>query len=156
MDRMTSMMTVSGLRDAFVGTWHLSRRIEGEDASMEGRAVFTCESDGSLLYREDGVLTLHNGQCIKSTRRYRFVFGHESLQILFNDGPDHGTLFVELSFAAGQDGIMTATDDHYCGKDIYAVQYRLNFPTAYETDVRVSGPKKHYRALTRYARALSE
>lgn len=145
-------MGVSQLLDQFEGCWQLSRRIEQEHATMRGSATFSRAENDVLLYHEEGLLTLHNGQTVRCTRRYKFLAQGESLVIRFNDGPDDGKIFVELAFSGGATGILTAADKHYCGKDIYSVVYRLNLPDSYETDVRVSGPNKDYRAVTRYTR----
>lgn len=145
-------MGVSHLLDQFEGHWQLSRRIEQEQATMQGTATFSRVENDILLYHEEGVLTLHNGQAIRCTRRYKFLAQGESLVILFNDGPDDGKTFVELAFSGGPTGVLTAVDKHYCDKDIYSVVYRLSLPDSYETDIRVSGPNKDYRAVTRYTR----
>lgn len=145
-------MGVSQLLDQFEGRWQLSRSIEQEHATMRGSATFSRAENDVLLYHEEGLLTLHNGQTVRCTRRYKFLAQGESLVIRFNDGPDDGKIFVELAFSGGTAGVLTAADKHYCGKDIYSVVYRLNLPDSYETDVSVSGPNKDYRAVTRYTR----
>src|SRR5690606_24254370 len=140
--------------NSFEGRWQLSRCIEQEGATMLGAATFARTADGGLLYEEAGLLTLRDGQTLRCTRRYRFVARGESLVILFNDGPDAGKPFVELVFADTTPGVLIAADKHFCGRDIYAVEYRLQLPASYETDVLVAGPNKRYRAVTQYAKAL--
>jgi len=143
---------ISQLLDQFEGQWQLSRSIAEEGATMRGSARFVRVTDGGLLYDEEGVLTLGNGQSIRCTRRYKFLADGERLTILFNDGQDAGKPFVELKFGDEASGLLTAADKHYCGQDVYSVVYRLSLPVSYETDVSVAGPKKHYRALTRYTK----
>ena len=146
------MPGVSQLLDHLEGHWQLSRSIEEEGAAMQGSARFVRVADDELLYDEEGMLTLSNGQVIRCTRRYRFIASGERLRVLFNDGLDVGKLFVELTFGDETPGMLAAEDKHYCGQDIYSVVYRLSLPASYETDVFVTGPKKHYRALTRYTK----
>lgn len=151
-----SVAGISQLLDHFEGQWQLSRSIAEEGATMRGSARFVRAADGGLLYDEEGMLMLGNGQSIRCTRRYKFLADGEKLTILFNDGQDAGKPFVELKFGDEASGILTAVDKHYCGQDVYSVAYRLNLPVSYETDVSVAGPKKHYRALTRYTKVTTK
>lgn len=145
-------MNVSDLLDMLEGAWRLSRSIEAEGAVMQGRAQFSRLAQDALLYREEGVLTLHNGQTVRCTRSYRFLAQGESLQIVFNDAPDAGKPFVTLRFSDAPSGVLIANDEHLCVADTYSVRYCLRLPAGYETDISVSGPQKKYRAVTRYSK----
>lgn len=147
------MITGAALLEMFEGEWDLSRRIDEENAVMIGHARFTREGSDVLRYREEGLLTLRNGQTIRCSRRYRFVAYPDSLLIEFDDGPDQGKKFVEIRFTGNPDGLMMGLDDHHCGQDLYTVEYRLSPPGCYETHVTVSGPQKAYRAVTRYQKS---
>ena len=149
-----SAMDVSQLLDLLEGSWTINRHIEQERATMQGSARFTRHAEDALLYDEEGLLTLRSGQRFRCTRRYRFLAQGDLLQIRFDDGPDSGKVFVQLRFGGEASGVLSAVDQHYCGPDIYSVHYRLHLPESYETDVFVSGPKKHYRALTRYTKIV--
>ena len=119
---------------------------------MSGEAVFTEEPGGSVLYREEGELLLRNGQTSRAYRHYRFAESDGSLLIAFADGFDSGKHFVALRFAGDLSGRMVARDTHLCGPDRYDVVYHLDFPGRFATDIRVSGPRKSYRVISRYTR----
>lgn len=146
-------MDVSHLLESLEGPWCLSRRIEPDGATMRGTAQFTRVSPDVLSYEETGWLTLGNGNVLQSTRRYRFRAQQDGMVIDFDDGPDAGKIFVTLTFATTATTDMVAADRHHCGDDVYAVQYKLRLPHAYDTVVSVTGPKKDYRITTQYVKA---
>lgn len=145
-------MDASQWLDWLEGQWRISRRVESENATLHGSATFSRIADDVLDYAEKGLLTLHNGQTIRASRRYTFLARGESVVIEFADGPDLGKPFVELLFNPSTAGVLRAADTHYCGEDTYSVTFQMSLPDAYETDIAVSGPSKSYRAITRYRR----
>jgi hypothetical protein len=123
----------SQLLGALLGSWSLNREIAAEGARMTGRAVFAEEPGGSVLYREEGMLTLGTGTTINAHRQYRFREADGALLIDFADGADHGRRFVTLRFSG--EGLLVAHDVHPCGPDWYDVTYRLSLPHSFETDI---------------------
>lgn len=140
------------LLDALLGQWQLSRVIEQEGATMQGTAQFTRAAPHVLDYTETGVLALRGGQTLRCVRRYRYTADEQSLVIAFRDGPDEGKTFVTLRFHDDAVQSVVADDTHHCGNDIYSVRFRLQLPTSYATEIDVTGPRKNYRAVTRYTR----
>jgi Family of unknown function (DUF6314) len=140
------------LRDGLAGRWAITRIIEGEGAEAVGVASLRPDGDGALAYRETCQLTLPDGRVVEAYRNYRYRFVDESIDIHFDDGPDQGPLFVRLAFARSPGGQAEASDIHHCGDDIYRVLFRLDLPSLFETEIAVSGPRKNYRAVSRYER----
>jgi hypothetical protein len=136
--------------DRLAGQWELERTFEGLGASLKGSASFTPAGPQTLAYRETGQLTHADGSRTEAYRNYVYRLAGDALEIDFGDGPDKGTLFVRLEVSAAAP--FTASATHHCGDDIYAVRYRFDLPAAFETDITVAGPKKAYRALSRYVR----
>jgi hypothetical protein len=125
---------------------------KGRAARAVGVAALRPDGDGALAYRETCQLTLSDGRVVEAYRNYRYRFVGESIEIHFDDGPDQGRLFVRLAFAQPPGGQAEAFDVHHCGDDIYRVRFRLDLPYLFETEIAVSGPRKNYRAVSRYER----
>jgi hypothetical protein len=140
------------LLDGLAGRWAIARVIEGEGAQAVGVASLRPDGVGALAYRETCQLTLSDGRVVQTYRNYRYRFVGEWIEIHFDDGPDQGRLFVRLAFAQSPGRQTEAFDIHHCGDDIYRVLFRLNLPYLFETEIAVSGPRKNYRAVSRYQR----
>ena len=140
------------LFEGLAGRWTIDRLFEGQSATLQGAASFLPDGPGALAYSEAGRLTLSDGRALQATRSYRYRFVADAVEIDFADGPDKGRLFVLLAFGPLAAGQAEASAVHHCGADAYHVRYRLNLPSAFETDIAVSGPNKAYRALSRYTR----
>jgi uncharacterized protein DUF6314 len=141
-----------GLLGALAGRWAIARVIEGEGAQAVGVASLRPDGDGALAYKEACQLTLSDGRVFQTYRNYRYRFVGEAIEIHFADGPDQGRLFVRLAFAQWAGAQAEAFDIHHCGDDIYRVLFRLDLPSQFETEITVSGPRKNYRAVSRYER----
>ena len=140
------------LLEGLAGRWAIERAFEGEGARAAGVASLRPEGVETLAYRETCQLTLSDGRVLQAYRNYRYRFVDDLLEIHFDDGPDAGRLFVKLAFAQGTGRQAEAFDVHHCGDDTYRVVFRLDLPSAFETEIVVSGPRKNYRAVSRYSR----
>ncbi|WP_246731784.1 DUF6314 family protein [Methylocapsa sp. S129] len=140
------------LPHGLAGRWAIARIFEGAGATLEGVASFLPDGPGALLYRESGQLTLADGRALQAARSYRYRFLAGAVAIDFADGSDKGRLFVRLAFGPSATAQAEASAIHHCGADVYRVLYRLSLPSAFETDIAVSGPNKAYRAISRYRR----
>jgi hypothetical protein len=137
---------------SFAGQWMFTRYIEKQAASVQGIAEFSWLDTDRLAYVERGELTLADGRSLRCERRYQFVASAADVRVEFDDGLNRGGHFVTLHFQADGDHDWLASDTHYCGQDIYVVEYRLNMPTSYDTKIIVIGPNKDYCATTRYTK----
>lgn len=138
--------------ERFLGVWTINRHIKGEGADLVGEAIFKPVDTVSVSYREQGLLTLANGQTLNTVRHYLYRFKERSILVEFADGPNLGDRFVELRFIEDAQGVMTAQDIHQCGNDAYHVRYHLQSLDAFRTDIGVQGPRKAYTAVTHYSR----
>jgi hypothetical protein len=134
----------------FTGHWTIERVIEVEGATLDGEAWLVPINAVSLSYREAGRLTLPNGHILEAHRRYLYRRVGHAIEIDFDDGPDQGRLFVSLSFRGP--ALNEAQAVHRCGGDMYEVCYRLAPPFRFETDIKIAGPRKKYRIMSRYRR----
>lgn len=151
-----------GRFNALAGRWQMSRAITGGSVGqMTGIAIVTACGPDRLDYAESGRLTLPGGPVLDVFRRYTYrLLADGRIAIDFADGPTPGARFVTLAFVAGgtegQTGGVAATwsaaDLHHCGDDLYHATMTLDLPDGFTTDIRVTGPRKDYRALTRYRR----
>ena len=140
------------LLESLAGRWAIERVYEGEGALAVGVASLGPDGAQTLAYRETCQLTLSDGQVLQAYRNYRYRFADGLLEIHLDDGPDAGRLFVRLAFAQGPRGQAEAFDVHHCGDDVYRVVFRLDLPSSFETEIVVAGPRKKYRAVSRYSR----
>jgi Family of unknown function (DUF6314) len=140
------------LLEGLTGRWTITRAFEGEGALAVGVASLHPDGAETLAYRETTQLTLSDGRVLQAYRNYRYRFVDEWIEIHFDDGPDKGRLFVRLAFAQRLSKQAEAFDIHHCGDDTYRVLFRLNLPSLFETEIAVSGPRKKYRAVSRYER----
>jgi hypothetical protein len=147
-----SERSLETLREGLAGRWTIERAYEGEGALAVGVALLRADGVEALTYRETCRLTLSDGRVLRAYRNYRYRFVGDRLEIHFDDGPDAGRLFVRLAFAQGAGERPEAFDVHHCGDDTYRVLFRLDLPSSFETEIAVSGPRKNYRAVSRYSR----
>lgn len=144
--------TAIEILEQLTGRWKIERRIENEDASFEGEALFSKIEEKTCLYRETGILRLSNGSEIEAYRSYVYRATDTRLLVEFGDGPDKGKRFVALEFQTENDSLLSAKDTHRCGDDVYLVDYRLSLPASLATKISVSGPRKDYCAHSTYSR----
>jgi hypothetical protein len=147
-----SERSLETLLKGLAGRWAVTRAFEGEGALAVGVASLRPDGAETLAYRETSQFTLSDGRVLQAYRNYRYRFVGETIEIHFDEGPGQGRLFVRLAFAQGPSKQTEAFDIHHCGDDAYRVLFRLNLPTSFETEIVVSGPRKNYRALSRYSR----
>ena len=146
--------------NALAGRWRLSRQITGGSVGrMTGIASFEACGPDCLAYAEAGQLILPGGQVLDVFRRYAYrLLADGRIAIDFADGPTPGARFVTfdfvtLDFATGDPpGAVLATDIHHCGDDVYHATIALDLPERFSTDIRVTGPRKDYRAHTQCRR----
>lgn len=124
----------------FAGHWLVSREISeatGGVARFEGRAAWM-PADRGLAYRETGTMTLDSGAVFQAERRY---FWAEDLAVHFDDGK-----FFHQVPAAG--GVVR----HWCDPDDYQLSYDFSLWPQFEVLWKVKGPRKDYKARTKYTR----
>lgn len=132
------------------GRWTLDRRIEPA-GHFRGEARFTPHGGpDSLLYREDGVLE-QDGRQIPGYREFFYRLADDRIEIDFAEPHRRGQPYVALSFVREGD-LLVARAEHRCAPDHYRHEMRWQDADQFMTDIRVSGPAKDYRLITRYQR----
>ncbi|SIO24969.1 hypothetical protein SAMN05444722_1020 [Rhodovulum sp. ES.010] len=128
----------------FIGLWRLSRIIEdaraGHLARFEGQARLS-EGAGGLVYAETGALRLPGQPAFTATRRYLWRAGAAGIDIFFEDG---------RFFHAIRPGTAPKAS-HDCPPDRYAVAYDFAHWPLWSSRWRVTGPRKDYVMVSRYA-----
>lgn len=136
---------------ALEGRWQLVREIEdvraGRTGRFEGEAVFERVPDGSapleLAYLETGTLVLEGAPAMTATRRYRWrAAGSGTIEVLFDDG----RFFHRIDAEEPVPGAV-----HACDPDLYRVRYDFRRWPRWVAEWRVSGPRKDYAMVSRYA-----
>lgn len=136
-------------KDDFLGTWRLNRQISDRYAGHAGRfrglAQFSLlESDG-LTYDETGSMQLGDGPQMTATRRYLWLFDTDGVAVHFSDG--------KAFYRFTPSGMGQGTD-HPCGDDYYKVQYDFTRWPDWTATWTVTGPRKDYTSVSRYAKEL--
>ena len=135
---MTDATSVRRLKD-FEGVWNVERKItpkSGPAATFKGQAVWTPEKDG-LAYKEQGLMTLEGHAPMQAERRY---FWSADLSVFFDDG----RYFHQVPAEGGE-------AHHWCDPDSYAITYDFAPWPEFRVLWHVTGPRKDYRAVTRYS-----
>ena len=124
------------------GAWRVLRVIrhaDGTAARFTGRAVWTPEGDAFRCV-ELGRLR-QDGGAFEARRETVWRDGPEGIAVAFGDGrPFH-------MWRPGEPA------RHDCPPDDYRLRFDLSAWPCWSVRWRVVGPRKDYRALTRYARA---
>ncbi|MFT3973878.1 MAG: DUF6314 family protein [Amaricoccus sp.] len=133
---------------AFEGRWRIERDIEDVKAGRTGRfageAVFAPVLDG-LAYVETGTLTLQGAAPMAASRRYLWrAGGPGTIEVLFEDG----RFFHRIDAEEPTSGAV-----HACAPDLYRVRYDFRGWPRWLAEWRVSGPRKDYAMVSRYAPA---
>ncbi|MEO0743754.1 MAG: DUF6314 family protein [Pseudomonadota bacterium] len=126
----------------FEGLWRIAREVRHGDGSVgqfAGTAQFTPAGDG-LAYVEEGTLTLA-GTALQATQRYHWG---ADLSVHFDDG----RFFHHVPPLGGE-------TSHWCAPDQYDGHYDFADWPAFTVTWTVTGPRKDYRMLSRYARSGS-
>jgi hypothetical protein len=127
------------------GRWTVHRRLvdlrSGCEGDFAGTASFEPEAD-RLQWAEAGRLRFggHEGPAV---RRLSIARGPDGWMVEFDDGRP----FHPLDLATG-----ACTVEHRCGDDLYAGEYRLLGPDAFDVRWRVTGPRKDQEIHTTYRR----
>jgi len=134
-------------QQAFAGRWAMGRVITdlrgGPDGSFAGMATLEPRGATCLTYLEEGQLQLGDLSPMAASRRYIWQFALGGVAVSFADGrPFH-------SFRLAESG---AGSDHLCGADLYRVSYDFDAWPVWSAHWQVTGPRKDYTMLTRYAR----
>lgn len=116
--------------------------MQGEFA---GHAVLTPVAKDMLDYHEAGQMRFGAAPPMQATRRYRWQFGPDLVQVRFADGRDFHS-FVPAGQVAGT--------DHPCGADHYRVVYDFTRWPDWRATWDVTGPRKDYTSVTDYMRGV--
>lgn len=142
------MWSVPNLKAFLCGNWEVDRividRALAMTGGLQGQATFRHRAAG-LLYEEHGTLTFgeHHGRAEQSYL-YEFPEGDRRASVRFRDG----RAFYELDLSRGQDHVR-----HVCGTDVYDGVFIALSSTAWQSEWKVSGPRKAYDLLTTYTRS---
>jgi hypothetical protein len=137
---------------SFVGRWRIEREIEdvraGRTGRFTGEAVFEgapeAGADG-LLYVETGTLVLEGAAPMAASRRYHWKGGGAgAIDVFFEDG----RFFHRIDAEEPTPGAV-----HACDPDLYRVRYDFRGWPRWLAEWRVSGPRKDYAMVSRYAPA---
>lgn len=133
---------------AFAGRWRIERAIEDVAAGRAGRfageAVFAPVPEG-LAYVETGTLSLEGVAPMAASRRYLWRdAGSGTIDVMFADG----RFFHRIDAEEPTSGAL-----HDCAPDVYRVRYDFRGWPRWVAEWRVSGPRKDYAMVSRYARA---
>ena len=134
-------MTPASRLAALAGTWRtrrVLRHADGTWARFEGKSVWS--PDGALLRCVEAGRLSQGGQGFSARRETLWRASPGGIEVLFADGrPFH-----------------CITDDawarHDCPPDLYWLRYDFRAWPRWAVRWRVTGPRKAYRALTRYDR----
>ncbi|RNA34488.1 hypothetical protein BpHYR1_041743 [Brachionus plicatilis] len=136
----------------FQGTWLLKRTIVGHGV-MKGKARF--EKFGwnqpftkKLLYREDGVFELNDGNKLDTYKEYLYMLENEKLAVYFFENNKQDRLFHFLDFKHIDNDLLLATAIHHCSLDIYNVKYEILSRNKFQIVYKVNGPEKNYVSQT--------
>jgi len=128
------------------GQWTCRREIEdrraGREGRFEGEASFGHDGIG-LAYAEAGVLELPGTGAFRAERRYLWRAVPAGIAVLH----ENGTPFHAFDPRGDRPAAL-----HRCEPDLYHVVYTFE-ADAWSSVWDVTGPRKSYRLVTRYARA---
>jgi hypothetical protein len=143
-------MRLSLLWDSLSGDWRFKRSIEENHEVLEahGKASWVLESSGSLLYSENGYLSIE-GQSYPFSRSYRYVLKGDAVEIYFVGHRNY--LFQSVSLVE-KEGALIGKGEHPCGDDMYLSYYRFELPNSLCIRHKVNGPKKNSLITTHYAK----
>lgn len=128
----------------FEGGWRIARTITEPvgTSRLSGRADFVRTGQG-LAVTETGTLVRHDGASFRASRRYRWTEAAGRILVAFDDGRP----FHDFSCDAPRPAA-----SHDCPPDRYTVAYDFAAWPAWSATWRVTGPRKDYTLITRFAR----
>jgi hypothetical protein len=141
------MWPVPNLKAFLLGSWKLERNLVDHDRATTGRLVGAASFSPcgrGLLYEERGTLTFgaHRGQA-EQTYIYEFIEDDARASVRFRDG----RAFHQLDLSGGRDHVC-----HACGADLYDGAFTALSASAWQSDWKVTGPRKNYELATTYTR----
>lgn len=128
---------------ALRGRWRtlrVLRHADGARARFGGFTTWSPMNGGGLRCLEEGTLR-QDGRSFPAGRETLWQAGPGGIEVRFADGRPFHTV--------GRD----AAARHDCAPDIYWLRYDWSAWPRWSVRWRVRGPRKDYRALTRYLRA---
>ena len=141
------------MKKYFEGKWFLERTIfhSNEDRPYgiaNGVAYFTSADKKSLIYKEEGKLSLiSTGQEYPFYRSFIYVFEGDQVEIFFNDGFNSGQLYQSYNLDF-DNRVLTPSIQHICKDDCYNGIYSIVSPSAYKLQTAIKGPKKNFKIET--------
>lgn len=131
-------MTPAERLAALAGRWRtlrVLRHADGTVARFSGESVWAAE--GALLRCTEGGTLEQGGQRLTARRETLWRATHSAIEVLFPDGrPFHAV-----------DGRAAV---HHCPPDTYVLRYDFGAWPRWSVRWHVEGPRKSYRATTRY------
>ena len=116
---------------------------------MTGTAIVVPRSAGQFDYREQGQFHLPDGRALDAERRYVFHDIDGGFAVFFAETP----LRLFHRIALREEGpYLVGAATHLCGGDRYDSRYEFRADGLFVVEHRVSGSRKRYISLTRYAR----
>ena len=124
----------------FIGVWRVRRLLIDHFGSAHLNFTGQARIEADAV-TETGLLHGRRGT-MEARRFYRLAMDAAGIDILFADGSP----FVRLGLSASQ------RVHHQCGSDLYQGRFLFRSRDCFAESWRVSGPRKRYTSLTRYAR----
>lgn len=139
--------------DLLVGSWMIDREITPK-GHFEGTATFSRTDPTTLSYAEEGTLVLNDGTSMVGERQQTYLLHEDRIEVLFADGPNHGTHFVDILFPSdpSADWPLCSGDTHYCLKDTYKAMFCFSDADEFDVTYTVCGPDKDYVSRSVYRR----
>lgn len=136
-------MTPADRLAGLVGTWQVARVLRGNGLRARFSGTATWAAEGPLLRcTEAGTLT-RDGVSFAAMRETLWRAAPGEIHVLFGDGrPFHSVTPGPTAYAR-----------HDCAPDTYDLRYDFSAWPHWSCRWHVTGPRKGYRALTRYRRA---
>lgn len=139
---------ISKIFNSLEGSWNFSRIISQQGAVVQGIARFTRQEQNTLLYREEGQLTMSDGTVFPISQEYLYRHAKDQISVFFAKAS------TELLHTLNFERSYTASGMHQCAKDAYHARYNFSqleqnrFHLVYE----VKGPKKNFQIETIFER----
>lgn len=137
------------------GKWFFNRKIINRlnpelSCLINGTSHFTPVTSYELQYYEHGEFKTLDGNSVKSTNSYFFVYNknENKLEKYFSADHSKGKLFYQI----GADN----TGHHVCAQDRYAAKYIIESLTKFTLFYKTHGPRKNYISETCYTKILTQ
>jgi hypothetical protein len=130
------------------GDWAIERRVSN-GATLIGGARFTRGDPNELVYAEQGVLRLADGQTFKASRAYVFRGRPHGFAVYFAETPEK--LFHDIALRWKED-MLAGEGVHPCRDDLYCSRYAFGADGSFTLTHVVKGPRYDYEMDTAYRR----